>query len=61
MRSVRLTIDIEVPSEATGDDIEDYVDVNFCGWNSMKMDNPCIDGSEVIDMHWEFADDLFGG
>jgi len=56
-----MTLDVEVPDEATEKDIQDYLDVAFCGWNSMKTDNPCKDETEVIDMHWESTDKLFGG
>ena len=54
MKTVKVIIELEVPDEATDQDITDYIDVEFCWWNSMKTDNPCRDNAEVIDMEWEF-------
>lgn len=50
---IEVKLIIEVPDEALSKDIKDWIDVELCGWNSMKAGNPCIEGAEVIDMEWE--------
>lgn len=49
MKTVEVTLIIEVPNDATEHDVKSWVDVELCGWNSMREDNPCIEGAEVID------------
>ena len=53
MKTVLITLEMEVPDEATDQDITDYIDVEFCWINSMKIDNPCKDKAEVTAMLWE--------
>ncbi len=49
---IEVKLTINVPDEASDKDIKDWIDVELCGWNSMKCDNPCIDGAEVVDFEW---------
>lgn len=53
-KNIKVTLDIEVPDNATEQDITEWVDVTLCGWNSMKQENPCLRDSEVIDGDWEY-------
>ncbi|WP_210498734.1 hypothetical protein [Vibrio crassostreae] len=46
---IEITLTVEVPEEASSKDIKDWVDVEFRHVNSMKKDNPCIHGAEVVD------------
>lgn len=55
-KQIKVTLEIEVPDDATDQDIKDWVDVELCSWNSMKASNPCIDGAEVFDCRWEHWD-----
>lgn len=41
MKTIIVTLEIDVPDEATDKDITDFVDVEYGQCNSMKMDNPC--------------------
>ncbi|CAH7425311.1 conserved hypothetical protein [Vibrio chagasii] len=50
---IEVTMTIEVPSEATDKDIQDWVHVELERVNSMKQDNPCIDGADPIDSSWK--------
>ena len=54
-KQITVTLEIEVPDDATDQDIKEWVDVELCSWNSMKVSNPCIDGAEVCDCHWEHS------
>lgn len=55
MQTIIVTVEIEVPDEATGKDISDFVDVEYGHCGSMKMDNPCRgDAVEVINAKWEW-------
>lgn len=47
MKIVTVTVEIEVPDNATNQDIREYVDVEYGQCNGMKADNPCKD-CEVI-------------
>lgn len=51
-KSIEVKLTIEVPDSATDQDITDWVDVELCGWNSMKSDNPCIAEAEVVEGDW---------
>ena len=54
MKTIKIVLEMDVPDNATDDDINDYVDVEFCRVNSMKQDNPCIDEADVVDGEWEW-------
>jgi hypothetical protein len=41
MRTITVTVEIDVPDSATAQDITDFVDVEYGQCNGMKMDNPC--------------------
>jgi hypothetical protein len=49
---IEVKLTIEVPDNASNKDVKDWIDVELCHWNSMKRDNPCIEGAFVIDMEW---------
>ena len=54
MKEIKVTLIIEVPNEATDQDITDFVDVEYAGCNGMKLDNPVRlhnhkEGVEVIE------------
>lgn len=53
-KTIKVTLEINVPDSATDKDIQDWVHVELEGVNSMKNDNPCIEGAEVIDSQWEY-------
>ncbi len=53
MKPIEITVVLFVPESATDKDINDFVDVEYGGCNSMKMDNPCRgDATEVIEAKW---------
>ena len=50
-----VTVEIEVPDQATDKDISDWVDVEYGQCGSQKLDNPCRgDVTEVINHSWIF-------
>lgn len=53
-QTIIVTLEIEVPAEATQKDINDYVDVELAGVNSMKLDNPCDGNAEVVSHQWKY-------
>ncbi|ENT4608112.1 hypothetical protein ACFDWB_001035 [Salmonella enterica] len=53
MTTIKVTIEIDVPDNATKEDISEWVDVQYGECNSMKHDNPCIAGYEVYSAEWE--------
>ena len=54
VKTIRVTIEIDVPEEATDKDITDFVDVEYGQVNGMKLDNPCRgDATEVIEAKWK--------
>ncbi|EIW3687261.1 hypothetical protein MC145_000746 [Salmonella enterica] len=53
MTTIKVTIEIDVPDNATKEDISEWVDVQYGECNSMRPDNPCIDGYEVYSAEWE--------
>jgi len=54
VKTIRVTVEIEVPDHATVKDITDYVDVEYGQVNGMKLDNPCRgDAVEVIEAKWK--------
>lgn len=55
MQTIIVTVEIEVPDEATGKDISGFVDVEYGQCGSMKMNNPCRgDAVDVIEAKWEW-------
>lgn len=55
MKTVVITLEIDVPDHATDKDIHDWVDVEFGQCNGMKLDNPCRgDATEVVSHTWKF-------
>lgn len=55
MQTIKVTIEVEVPDEATEKDISDWVDVQYGECNSMKKDNPCNASYEVQHAEWKVA------
>ncbi|WP_199781600.1 hypothetical protein [Cronobacter sakazakii] len=55
MKTIRVTIEVDVPDAATEKDINDWVDVQYGEFNGMNSDNPCIDNYEVQDVEWSEA------
>ena len=53
-KQIIVKLEIDVPESATDQDISDWIDVELCGWNSMKQDNPCLGEAEVTDSNWEW-------
>lgn len=54
MKSIIVTVEIDVPDEATDKDITDFVDVEYGQCNGMKMDNPCRgDAVEIFRATWK--------
>jgi len=53
-----VTIEVEVPDEATDEQIHDFVCAQFGECGGMKLDNPCRINYDVIDTHWEDVVDL---
>lgn len=46
MTTIKVTIEIDVPDNATKEDISEWVDVQYGECNSMRQDNPCIAGQQ---------------
>ncbi|WP_264041442.1 hypothetical protein [Pectobacterium carotovorum] len=57
MKTITVTIDVEVPDAATDEDIADFVDVEFAQCGGMKLDNPCRDSFEIIEHSWGLNND----
>lgn len=53
MKTIIITIELEVPDIATEQDITDFVDVEYGECNGMKLNNPCINNYEVIHHSWK--------
>lgn len=53
MKLITVTVEIEVPDDATDEEISQWVDVEFGECNSMATDNPIIDSYEIIDHRWK--------
>lgn len=57
MKTVIVTVEIEVPDEATQADIGDFVDVEYGQCGGMKLANPCRgDVVEVLSYSWKFGE-----
>lgn len=58
MKTITVTVEIEVPDNATDNDITDFVDVEYGECGKMALDNPCrTDGTEILDARWEHGPD----
>lgn len=56
MKTIIITVEIDVPDSATDQDITDFVDVEYGQCSGMKLDNPCRgDAVEVIEAKWEVS------
>lgn len=56
MQTIIITVEVEVPDNATNKDITDFVDVEYGHVNGMKLDNPCRgDACEIIEATWKSA------
>lgn len=53
MKEIKVTLFIEIPDDATDRDIDDWVDVELAGVNSMKGDNPIVDNDDVVEHYWK--------
>lgn len=54
-KTIIVTVEIDVPDQATNNDISDWVDVEFGQCGSQKLDNPCRgDMTEVTGHSWKF-------
>lgn len=54
MKTITVMVEIDVPDNATYQDITDFVDVEYGQCGSMKSDNPCRD-NEIICHVWEYG------
>ncbi|EIV7028739.1 hypothetical protein L9548_004745, partial [Salmonella enterica] len=55
MKTIIVTVEIEVPDEATQADITDFVDVEYGLCGGIKLTNPCRgDAVEVLSHSWKF-------
>lgn len=52
MKTITITVTVDVPDEATDQDIQDFVDVEYGECNSMSMSNPCQKSADVVDATW---------
>ncbi|EKR9849248.1 hypothetical protein P9M33_004683 [Escherichia coli] len=60
MKTITVTVEIDVPDNATDNDIADFVGVDY-GGGKMALDNPCrTDGTEILDVRWEHGPDYAG-
>lgn len=53
MKTIKVTIEIDVPESATAEDITQWVDVQYGECNDMKSDNPCAKSYDVVHAGWE--------
>ncbi|HGY4723308.1 TPA: hypothetical protein ACNV1G_004557 [Citrobacter amalonaticus] len=56
MKTVVVTLEIDVPDEATSKDISEYIDVEYAQCGSRRTDNPCIDKSELVYHTWKMSE-----
>ncbi|EIC5001213.1 hypothetical protein M8Q70_002541 [Salmonella enterica] len=57
MKTIIVTVEIEVPDEATQADITDFVDVEYGLCGGIKLTNPCRgDAVEVLSHSWKFEE-----
>jgi len=54
VKTIIVTVEIDVPDGASDKDITDFVDVEYGQCNGMKADNPCRgNATEVISAEWK--------
>jgi len=53
MKYITVIVEVEVPDNATDEDITQWVDVEFGECNSMASDNPIIDNYEIFSARWK--------
>lgn len=54
VKTIIVTVEVDVPDNATDKDITDFVDVEFGQCGGMKMDNVCRgNATEVIHAAWK--------
>ena len=54
MKTIIVTVEIEIPDHATDQDITDFVDVEYGHCGGMKLDNPCRgDNAEIFSAKWK--------
>ncbi|EKQ1969790.1 hypothetical protein P6115_003011 [Salmonella enterica] len=57
MKTIIVTVEIEVPDETTQADITDFVDVEYGLCGGIKPTNPCCgDAVEVLSHNWAFGE-----
>lgn len=57
MKTIIVTVEIEVPDEATQADLTDFVDVEYGLCGGIKSTTPCRgDAVEVLSHSWEFGE-----
>lgn len=55
MKTIIVTLELEVPDNATDKDVTDFVDVELGQCGGMKLDNPCRgDACEIIHAEWKY-------
>ncbi|HBW4778373.1 TPA: hypothetical protein ME571_004250 [Klebsiella pneumoniae] len=58
MKTIIVTLEIDVPDNATDNDISDWVDVEYGQCGSRKFDNPCLENygnaTELLDHSWKY-------
>ncbi|EMR2275891.1 hypothetical protein WJD43_002091 [Klebsiella pneumoniae] len=58
MKTIIVTLEIDVPDNATDKDISDWVDVEYGQCGSCKLDNPCVansgDSTELFRHYWKY-------
>lgn len=52
MKTIVVTLEIDVPEHATDEDITDWVDVEYGECYEMKWDNPCVYDYYVVNRGW---------
>jgi hypothetical protein len=52
-KDITVTLSVEVPDNATEQDITEWVNVELSSFGEMKQGNPCIDNAEVVANQWE--------
>jgi len=52
VKTITVTVTVDIPDEATDKDIQDFVDVEYGECNSMSMSNPCRKSADVVDATW---------
>jgi len=58
VKTIIVTLEIDVPDNATDKDISDWVDVEYGQCGSRKLDNPCManggDATELFRHYWKY-------